>query len=109
VAGARYPDSFAGNAILPLEGKSLVPVFRGEHRTPHETLCWFWSGNRACRQGKWKVVWEKSNRKWELYDVEADRTELTDLAQEDPDRVARMSDVWNAWAEETGVKDRGRE
>ena len=104
LAGARYPDSFRGNAILPVEGKSLVPVLRGQVRRPHETLCWHWAGNRAIREGQWKLVWEKSARRWELYDLEADRTELDDLADRDPERVARMSKTWLAWAEEVGLK-----
>jgi len=108
LAGAEYPDSFKGKSILPLEGKSLVPVFQGKRRQPHQTICWYWSGNRAVRQGKWKAVWEKSNRQWELYDVEADRTELDDLAEEHPERTLRMAEVWYAWAEKTGVMDRRR-
>jgi arylsulfatase len=52
---------------------------------------------------KWKLVWEKSNRRWELYDIQADRTELADLADRYPDRVEQMAADWLAWAEETGV------
>ena len=104
LARGRYPDSFGGNSILPAEGKSLVPIFRGQLRQPHETLCWYWAGNRAVRQGNWKLVWEKSARRWELYDLEADRTELNDLADRQPERVEQMSRVWLAWAEQTEVK-----
>ncbi|MHC4399756.1 MAG: arylsulfatase [Planctomycetota bacterium] len=103
LAGARYPETFRGKEILPVEGKSLVPVFRGRPRQPHETISWYWAGNRAIRQGKWKLVWEKSARRWELYDLEADRTELDDLADRHPERVAEMSRLWLAWAEKTGV------
>ena len=104
LASGRYPDTFGGNSILPAEGKSLVPIFRGQLRQPHETLCWYWAGNRAVRQGNWKLVWEKSARRWELYDLEADRTELDDLADRQPERVEQMSRVWLAWAEQTEVK-----
>ena len=109
VAGAHYPASLNGKSILPVEGKSLVPIFGGKRRQPHETICWYWSGNRAVRQGNWKAVWEKSNRQWELYDLEADRTELDDLAEKHRDRTQRMAQVWYAWAERTGVKDQRRE
>jgi len=104
LAGAQYPDSFAGNRIIPCEGKSLVPVFKGETRRPHESISWYWSGNRAIRQGPWKLVWDKDFKRWELFDVEADRTELDDLADRHPDRVRQMADDWFAWAEKTGVK-----
>jgi arylsulfatase len=104
LAEARYPETFGGQAILPVEGKSLVPVLRGREREPHETLCWYWSGNRAIRQGKWKLVWEKSARSWELFDLEADRTELDDLAERQPQRARQMSQAWVDWADEVGLK-----
>jgi len=104
LAGTAYPKTFAGNEILPCEGKSIVPILRGDKREPHETLAWFWSGNRAVRQGKWKLVWDSQFKEWELFDVEADRTELNDLAQRHPDRVEELAAVWFAWAEKTGVK-----
>jgi arylsulfatase len=106
LAGGEYPANYHGNEILPAEGKSLVPVLRGSERPPHEQLCWEWSGNRAIRQGKWKLVWDTLSkpRRWELYDLEADRTETGDLAAASPERVAAMSAAWYAWAEQTGVK-----
>ncbi len=104
LAETAYPSQFNGQKILPCEGKSLVPILQGKERKPHETLCWFWSGNRAVRQGKWKLVWEKSNAQWELYDVVSDRTELNDLAGDQPERAKQMAEVWYGWANETGVK-----
>lgn len=106
LAETDYPAEFQGNRLIPLEGKSLTPIFRGAQRPPHETLCWFWAGNRAIRQGKWKLVWDNSVKTWELFDLEADRTELNDLAGEQPDRVGQMTDDWFDWAEVTGVRVR---
>ena len=51
-------------------------------------------GNRAVRLGKWKIVWTNFDKKWELYDIEKDRSELNDLAQEDPERVRTMDKLW---------------
>jgi arylsulfatase len=36
LAGARYPEQSEGRSIMPLEGKSLLPIFRGEQRQRHE-------------------------------------------------------------------------
>lgn len=103
LAGATYPEAREGRKTLPLEGLSLVPAFRGETRRGHDTLYWEWAGNRAVRQGKWKLVWDNHLRNWELYDLEADRTETHDLASEDPDRVKAMSAAWLSWAARTGL------
>ncbi|MBI4909416.1 MAG: arylsulfatase [Acidobacteria bacterium] len=97
VAGARYPESFAGERIVPLEGKSLKPVFEKGKRAGHEAIFWEHEGNRAIRQGRWKLV-SRHPGKWELYDVEADRTEMQDLAAKQPDRVAKMSALYDQWA-----------
>lgn len=101
---ANYPKTYNDTEILPAEGISMAPILRGETRSGHETLCWEWSGNRAIRQGKWKLVWDKLVKKWELYDVVADRTEMDDLAEGDAGRVESMSQAWFAWADRTGVR-----
>ena len=44
---------------------------------------------------------------WELYDMEADRTELDDLAARQPATVAQMSALYQAWANRCGVVDWG--
>jgi arylsulfatase A-like enzyme len=79
-------------------------VLRGETRVGHESLYWEWSGNRAVRQGQWKLVWDKLVKKWELYDLVADRSEINDLAETHPDRAKAMADDWFAWADRTGNK-----
>jgi arylsulfatase len=101
LAQAEYPVSWAGQPNRPPAGKSLVPIFRGEQREPHESICWQWSSAGAIRMGHWKLVRDKGNRgqpaDWELYDLADDRSELNNLADQEPDRVQRMSERWNAW------------
>lgn len=104
ITGASYPETYNGHAILPVEGRSLVPIFLGEPGKPRDMLAWEWSGNRALRTGDWKLVWDKLVEKWELYDLARDRTETTDLAGQNPKRVEQMADQWFAWAEETGLR-----
>ncbi len=104
LAEAEYPAEFRGERILPMEGSSLVAVFRGQERKSSDKLCWEWSRNRAIRQGGWKLVWDASIRQWELYDMQADRTETNDLAAAEPERVRQMAAAWYDWARQTGVK-----
>ncbi len=74
LGGARYP---AGKT--PLEGRSLVAAMCGGPKQERPPLFWEHEGNRAVRDGAWKLV-SAHNGPWELYDMEADRTEATDLA-----------------------------
>ena len=105
LAGASYPTTFGGEAILPFEGKSLLPILRGSQRQPHETLCWALFSNRAIRQGDWKLVWGASDKRWELYDLAGDRTETHDLAAKHPERVKQMAAAWQYWARNCEVKE----
>ncbi len=105
IAGADYPAAHPefGEDTLPLEGKSLLPVFQGKKRVPHEYLFWHWSTNRAARKDNWKLAWDKHAKTWELYDLIADRTEAHDLAARHPELVTELTRKWHAWADATGV------
>jgi len=88
-----YPKKVGDRIIDPLQGRSLAPIFRGETRDPHKQLYFHFSSDRALRQGPWKLVSAK-NGKWELYNLDEDRTELNDLSSKHPGRVKKMSDEW---------------
>jgi arylsulfatase A-like enzyme len=99
-AGVAYPAEFNSRQVQPLAGRSLLPVLRGGTRTGHETLFWATSGSRAVREGRWKLVAAR-NGPWELYDLEADRTELNNLVGQFPERLARMAAAFQRWQEPT--------
>lgn len=103
VSGATYPKKFHdGNDIHPMEGRSLVPVFEGK-KIQREAIYWEHEGNRAVRVGKWKLVAKGGRGPWELYDMEADRTETNNLATAQPERVKEMAALWHAWAKRANV------
>ncbi len=112
VASAKYPDQFNGQQIVPMQGISLVPAFEGNELTRNTPLYWEHEGNRAIRTGKWKLVsrvkrnlnfTKEDKDQWELYDLEADRTEMIDLAGQYPERVEAMSAFWDEWASSADV------
>jgi arylsulfatase A-like enzyme len=107
LTGASYPETRNGVAVLPTDGRSLLSVFKGEERTGHKSLSWYLYGNRAVRQGKWKLVWGSNVKRWELFDMESDRTETNDLASQYPQRVERMEADWLQWAKQTGAPLKG--
>lgn len=101
VSNARYPTKVGDRAITPMEGKSLLPAF-ADRPLERDLLAWEHERNRAIRVGKWKLV-ALHGKDWELYDVEADRTEETDLAGKMPEKVKELSAAWDTWAKRTNV------
>jgi len=105
-AGVGYPTTFNGRVLLPLEGRSLLPGLQNEpnprrgarpERRSARTLFWEHEGNRAVRQGDWKLV-AAHRADWELYDLAADRTELRNLARQYPEKVAALAQLFHQWA-----------
>lgn len=102
VSGAKYPAAVAAGPIPQCVGESLVPIFQGQERN-RKPCYWEHEGNKAVRDGKWKAV-SKFPDAWELYDMEADRTEIHDLAIAEPDRLTKMIHMWQDWARSIGVQ-----
>jgi arylsulfatase A-like enzyme len=104
LAGTSYPRVFGGNAIEPMQGVSLRPAVLGKPLTRTEPIFWEHEGNKAVRDGKWKLVL-RHRQPWQLFDMEADRTEQHDLAQQQPELTAKLEAAWNAWARRTFVDE----
>ncbi|MBM3992794.1 MAG: arylsulfatase [Planctomycetes bacterium] len=101
VSGAAYPKEYQGNKITPLEGKSLVPAFNNQP-IEREAIYWEHEGNKAILVKNSKLV-SRFPGPWELYDLNADRAETTDLAAREPQRVKELAAKWQAWAERADV------
>jgi arylsulfatase len=86
----------AGKKPARVGGLSLAPVFDGKERELHETLCWAILKGKAARKGKWKAV-RYGEEPWRLYDIEADRTESTDLAGKEPAKLKELIAIWDDW------------
>ncbi len=95
----------AGAPTDGLDGVDLGPLARGEVATPvrGEPLCWEHFGQAAIRDGAWKLVRSRGDHPWALYDLIVDRIEEHDRAAEQPEVVARLDAVWQAWARRCGV------
>jgi arylsulfatase len=105
LAGLKPPDRFNGKPTTPLQGVSFASAFvPGGTPAPRGRPIFFeHEGNRAVRDGNWKLVAKGATGPWELYDIDADRTETHDLASEQPQRVEQMAAAWQTWAEASNV------
>jgi len=101
-ARATFPAEWHGRATITPEGVSLLSAFQGQPLA-ERALYWEHEGNRAVRQGRWKLV-SQFPGDWELYDLQADRTELHDLSAQEPERAAAMAALYDAWATRVGAK-----
>lgn len=101
-AETNYPNTFKGRNIRSVDGISFLDVLNGREATAHDTICWEHYGNKAVRQGKWKLV-SVNKSEWELYDLEADRTELNDLSENHSDKVDELVEIYKTWAKRCEV------
>lgn len=102
VGSAAYPPSGEGEPVIPLEGRSLMPLIHGTERHVDRSIFWEHEGNCAMRRGSWKLV-RKFPGQWELYDMDEDRTELYDVAAAHSGLVNEMAADWQKWAANAGV------
>ena len=103
VAGATHPGtSYKGRKVFPMNAKSILPLLRGEsstHRSADDWLGYELFGNSAIFHGDYKALrlgaWLESTGvegagEWQLYDLKKDPSELHNLAEREPDRLAEM-------------------
>jgi arylsulfatase A-like enzyme len=104
VSGAEYPRSYQSQEITPFEGVSLKSILLGEKSSEARELGWSLYGSRAYRVGKWKIVWGAGRERWELYDMDVDRTETNDLSKQHPELVAQLAEGWRSWAKRSELR-----
>jgi len=95
---ADYPEVYHGHQIIPFEGISLLPVFKTGQREDHREICFEHFNEKALidRSG-WKIVKPGNAQVWELYDLNRDRSELSDLAARYPEKVKEMEQRYLEW------------
>lgn len=103
ISAAKYPLDGNKQSVQPMEGTSLAPAFVGKSLDRVRPIFWEHEGNRAMRDGPWKLVAKGPSGAWELYNMVEDRTEMHDLAAEQPDRLASMVKQWEEWAHRANV------
>jgi arylsulfatase len=109
IAGADYPKTLDGHPLPTLAGKSWVRMLAGQEespRTDQDYIGWELFGNRAIRQGDWKLRWEYTplgKSEWELFNLATDPVERKDLAKEQPEKMQAMLKLWDQYVRANNV------
>jgi len=109
IAGTSYPKTREGREVPALMGTTWGRVLAGEAespRTEQDYLAWEIFGNRAVRQGEWKLRWEYEpfgKGAWELFNLAADPAERKDLAAEHPDKLQALIALWDSYVRTNNV------
>lgn len=103
ITGVAYPHTYNDSPILPLRGESLLPAFAGgnDRESP---LFWQWKNGSACRLGDWKIVRNKRDAPWNLYNLAEDPTETLNLASQHPLEVEKMDQLYTNWCKQYDSK-----
>jgi len=91
LAGAELPSGGV------FDGKDPLPVLVQGAKSPHESFFFTFRKHAALRKGNWKIVREKPNEPWQLFDLAADLGETRDLGPENPERLAELKAEFAAW------------
>lgn len=110
LAGATYPKQFNGKEIHAHIGKSLVPVLTGDSVTVHSNDGHGWElfEMKAYIKGNWKILrlpQPMGTGTWQLYDLEKDPAETTDLSSQFPGIKKQLIEEWNQYAVKNEVYD----
>jgi arylsulfatase A-like enzyme len=109
IAGARHPKQYKGSDVLPIQGKSMLTVLKGESKTvrsDQDTLGWELIGLRAMRSGDWKatrLVPPFGESKWQLFNMKDDPGEAVDISSGHPDKLQTLIKAYEDYEEQNGV------
>lgn len=96
----------ACGAALPsdpiVDGADMSDILSGKQPALHDVMYWMWKEGkdqywRGMRERNWKIVRRTDASAWELYDLQKDVGESSDLAAGNPDRVQSMSAMFDRW------------
>lgn len=106
LTAAGYPTLLNGHKISPMEGISLLSAWKNPQQITNESRAMGWEhiGNKAFRNGSYKLVMDPVTKQWNLYNLENDPYETIDLSKREPEKTKTMVQQYESWAKRTGVK-----
>ncbi|WP_308201063.1 arylsulfatase [Agromyces mediolanus] len=112
VCGVAFPETYNGVTQKPLPGVSMRYSFDAEVDTPTQKVTQYYEmlGSRGLWHDGWKAVTEHGpmsgggmggsfqSDTWQLFHTDVDRSEVHDLASEQPDKLEELKALWYAEA-----------
>jgi len=111
VANVRHQELFNGRKVLPMQGSSVLELFNGRAESPYagaSQVGYELVGMKAYFSGDWKALWMPEpfgEGQWELFNLKEDPAELSDLSDENPQKLKELVGQWEIYKEENGVLD----
>jgi arylsulfatase A-like enzyme len=112
-----YPTFLEAAGLPPrpeqhCDGVSILPLLTGAAALERDAIFWHYphysnQGGRpgaSVRSGRWKLIRFFDDERLELYDLESDPGEQTDLAGREPDRTAALKARLDEWMKDVGAK-----
>jgi arylsulfatase A len=100
-------------SVGPLDGQSILPMIRGESSGSNDRS-FYWhlphytnQGSKptgAMRQGRWKLVHDYETDAIELFDLENDVSETTDVASANPGIAQDLKRSLDTWKQSMGAQ-----
>jgi arylsulfatase len=109
LAGVQHPSTHNGREVAPMQGKSWVSMLDGRTQSPRSAddwLGWELFGNRAIRQGDWKISWLHQpigTWDWQLFNLAQDPGEQHDLSGKFPEKTKALVALWDDYVRMNGV------
>lgn len=111
LCGVTPPTELNGVEQKPIEGKSFANAFEDANaKSPRKTQYFELVCNRGLYHDGWMASspsfvpwdpnrgeWDPDKAPWELYNVEEDFSQANDLAEQHPDKLRELQDMW--WVE----------
>lgn len=108
-AGVSHPETFEGKKVAALQGRTLTPILSNTSnavRSSDDWTGWELFGNRAIRQGDWKLLWmcvPFGTSQWQLYNLKDDPGETIDLASKHPEIRKQLEKHWGEYVKTNNV------
>ena len=106
IAGARYPDD---GSVQPMLGESMAPLLAGDGDAVHDEAyitALYHRGRAFVRKGRWKLTNLEppfDPAEFELYDLESDPGETSNLADTRPEVLQEMRAAWDRERRRLGI------